>query len=215
MDFDFKKYKTPDRKYFSRKTLVVAKSLIGAYLRHLTSDGPVGGIIVEAEAYVSYGDPGCHAFNGITPRNKVMFGPPGHVYTYFTYGNHWMFNVVTEKESLGCAVLIRALDPVEGLEIMRERRPKTRKDIDLTNGPGKLCAAMGIGQEQYGLDLLESDLRIYVPDAIFRRNYIKRHGGIVQTMRIGLTGGADLLYRFFLQNHPCVSVRHRNQAVPG
>jgi DNA-3-methyladenine glycosylase len=166
-------------------------------------------MIVEAEAYSQFNDPGCHAYKGLTNRNRAMFGSPGHAYTYFTYGNHWMFNVVAEKEGHGCAVLIRSVQPVEGIEIMRARRPKAGSDTDLTNGPGKLAAALSIGRDEYGLDLLDADspLRILVPTAAYRKRIVERFGGISQTTRIGLTAGAELPYRFYLAEHPCVSRR--------
>jgi DNA-3-methyladenine glycosylase len=176
-------------------------------MRHDLPEGRVGGMIVEAEAYRMFNDPGCHAYKGMTERNRAMFGPPGHAYTYFTYGNYWMFNVVSEPEGYGCAVLIRALEPVEGLDIMRRRRPKARNDIDLCNGPGKLAAALGIGREQYGADLLSSPLRVMVPTPAYRKRIIEAYGGIVQTTRIGLSAGCDLPYRFCLAKHRGVSVR--------
>jgi len=209
---DLAQYRTPTRRYFSRDTLVVARAVLGAYLRHELPEGTVGGMIVEAEAYM-YTEPGCHAHRGMTRRNRVMFGPPGYAYTYFTYGNHWMFNIVTEREGLGCAVLLRSLEPVEGIELMRERRPKARRVIDLTNGPGKLAAAMRIGPDEYGLDLLNSPLTLLVPAPAYRKRLIEKHGGIVRTTRIGLgeSKGSELEYRFYLANHPSVSVRGRNR----
>jgi DNA-3-methyladenine glycosylase len=205
---DFSKYRIPSRRYFNRDTLTVAKSLLGAYICHELPDGTVGGMIVEAEGYL-YTEPGCHAFRGKTNRNRAMFGKPGHAYTYFTYGNHWMFNIVTEREGNGCAVLIRAIEPVEGIELMRARRPKARRDVDLTNGPGKMAAAMGIGRDEYGLDLLSSRLKIMVPTPPYRKKIVERYGGIVRTTRIGLSEncGPDLLNRFYLKEHPYVSVR--------
>lgn len=199
-------YKTPTRKYFSRSTLLVAKSLLGSYLLHKTPDGILGGMIVETEAYI-FTEPGCHAFRGVTNRNRAMFGPPGYAYTYFTYGNHWLFNIVTEKEGRGCAVLIRALEPREGIDLMWKTRPKAKREIDLANGPGKLAAAMRIGRGQYGLDLLESELNLSIPGSRLRKKIVDSHGGIVTTTRIGLSMGGDLPNRFYLADHPCVSVR--------
>ncbi len=213
VEIDLSRYKKPSRRFFSRDTLTVAQSLLGAYIRHeLDDDEIVGGMIVETEGYLCT-EPGCHAFNGETKRNRAMFGPPGHVYTYFTYGNHWMFNIVTEKEGLGCAVLIRAIEPVEGIELMWERRPKARQVVDLTNGPGKLAAALGIGREQYGLDLLNSSLRVMIPSSAAQKRMIARHGGIRQTTRIGLgdSKGAELPYRFYLREHPSVSIREKRK----
>ncbi len=205
---DLSRYKSPSRRYFSRPTLTVAEALLGSYVRHESPDGIVGGMIVEAEGYL-HTEPGCHAFNGETNRNRAMFGPPGHVYTYFTYGNHWMFNIVTEKEGCGCAVLIRALEPVEGIDQMWSRRPKARREIDLANGPGKLAAALNLSRDQYGWDLLDSKLSVLVPPAGYRKRIIKAYGGVVTTSRIGLgeNKAAGLPYRYYLKEHPYVSVR--------
>jgi DNA-3-methyladenine glycosylase len=210
---DLSGHRAPSRRFFNRDVLDLAKALIGAYLRHELPEGVVGGMIVEAEAYSQFNDPGCHAYKGLTNRNRAMFGDPGHAYTYFTYGNHWMFNVVAEKEGHGCAVLIRSVQPVEGIEIMRARRPRAKSDTDLCNGPGKLGQAFGIGREQYSADLTDSKLRILVPSPAHRRAILKKWGGIVQTARIGLGDGADLPYRFYLAEHPSVSVRRRNKGV--
>jgi len=208
MKMEFSKYTTPSRRYFSRDTLAVAKALLGAYVRHETTDGITGGMIVETEGYI-YNEPGCHAYVGETKRNRAMFGPPGHAYTYFTYGMYWMFNMVTEKEGRGCAVLIRALEPVEGLDLMWERRPKAQKEVDLANGPGKLAMAMGIDREQYGYNLLDSSLMVTVPSPSVKKRTLKHYGGIVQTTRIGLGEGkgSELPYRYYLREHECVSVR--------
>lgn len=208
MSIDFTRYKTPSRRYFQRDTLTVAEDLLGAYVRHESPDGVTGGMIVETEGYL-HTEPGCHAFNGETPRNKVMWGEPGYAYTYFTYGMYWMLNFVTEKPGCGCAVLIRAIEPVEGIELMRKRRPKAKKDVDLTNGPGKLAMAMGIGREQYGLDLLDSTLTVKIPSKSIKKRMLKEYGGVVQATRIGLAVGKgdELEYRFYIKEHPYVSVK--------
>lgn len=207
---DFSKYRIPSRRYFYRDTLTVAKALLGAYIRHELPEGDVGGMIVEAEGYL-FDEPGCHAYRGKTRRNEAMFGKPGHAYTYFTYGNHWMFNIVTEKKGKGCAVLIRAIEPVEGIERMWDRRPKAKKEVDLTNGPGKLAAALKIGRDEYGLDVLSSRLKVLIPTSGYRNKIIEKYGGIVRTTRIGLgeNSGADLPYRFYLAKHPSVSAGAR------
>lgn len=205
MQFELRNYRKPTRRFFSRDVVVVARALIGAYVRHLLPDGVVGGMIVETEAYSQFNDPGCHAFRGLTKRNRAMFGPPGHAYTYFTYGNHWMFNVVAESEGRGCAVLIRALEPVEGVDIMRRNRRTAADDYALCNGPGKLSQALRIGKQEYGIDLIESSLKIFIPTPENRKRIFRRYGGIVQTTRVGLSQGGELPYRFFLANHPCVS----------
>ena len=136
------------RDFYDRPTLKVARELIGARLVRILEGVKLVGLIAETEAYISEKDLACHARAGITPRTRVMFGEPGHAYTYFTYGNHWMFNVVTEREGFPAAVLIRAIQPLQGVDVMMERRQG--RD---TFGPGKLCQAMGIGKGENGVDL--------------------------------------------------------------
>jgi len=210
MVIELSRYKTPGPRFFGTDTLSVADKLLGGYISHETPDGIIGGMIVETEGYL-YDEPGCHAFRGETPRNRAMFGPPGHVYTYFTYGCHWMFNIVTGREGEGCAVLIRALEPVEGIELMWTRRPKAKKERDLTNGPGKLAAALRIGREEYGLDVLKSRIKLLVPDTSYRKKIMRGYGGVVVTSRIGLGDGeaSKLPYRYYLAEHPSVSIRAR------
>jgi DNA-3-methyladenine glycosylase len=153
-----KKLSNPlSRVFYNRPTLTVARELIGARLVRILDGMKLVGLITEAEAYISQKDLACHAKAGITPRTKVMFGEPGHAYTYFTYGNHWMFNVVTEREGFPAAVLIRAIQPVEGVEVMMERR--LGRD---TFGPGKLCQAMGIGKSENGVDLTETSGGLWI-----------------------------------------------------
>jgi DNA-3-methyladenine glycosylase len=136
------------RNFYNRSTLQVARDLIGARLVRILAGQKLVGIITEAEAYIGETDLACHAKAGRTPRTAVMYGEPGHAYVYFTYGNHWMFNVVTEREGFPAAVLIRAIQPIEGIEIMSQRRQG--RD---TFGPGKLCQAMGITKSENGVDL--------------------------------------------------------------
>lgn len=138
--------------------------------------------IVEVEAYRAEDDPGCHAFRGKTPRNAAMFGPPGVAYVYFTYGNHWMLNVSAHPEHRAAAILIRAAEPLQGVDAMRERRPKARRDEDLLSGPGKLCAAFGIAGEHNGSDLLRRN-------ASFRLEPGEPARSIVNGTRIGLAPG--------------------------
>lgn len=136
------------RDFYNRPTLTVARELIGARLVRILDGVKLIGIITEAEAYIGENDLACHARAGLTARTAPMYGPPGHAYVYFTYGNHWMLNVVTEREGFPAAVLIRAIQPVEGIEIMLERR--NGRD---TLGPGKLCQAMGITKTENRVDL--------------------------------------------------------------
>jgi len=144
------------RNFYSRSADKVAKDLLGCVLVHINENKKLSGRIVETEAYFGREDPGSHASRGMTPRNRLMFGKPGFAYVYFTYGNHWMFNIVTEKSGVPGAVLIRALEPLEGEEEMENNR----KRKDLTSGPGKLTQALGINKNHNGLDLTGN--RIYV-----------------------------------------------------
>jgi DNA-3-methyladenine glycosylase len=139
------------RSFYDRPTLIVARELIGARLVRILDGVKLVGFITETEAYIGEKDLGCHAHVGKTNRNAVMFGPPGHAYVYFTYGNHWMLNAVTERDGFPAAVLIRAVQPIEGVEIMLKRR--NGRD---TFGPGKLTQAMGITKSENGADLTES-----------------------------------------------------------
>jgi DNA-3-methyladenine glycosylase len=138
------------RDFYSRPTLHIARDLIGTQLVRVLNGERLVGLITETEAYISQKDLACHARAGITPRTQVMFGEPGHAYVYFTYGNHWMLNVVTERVGFPAAVLIRAIQPIEGVGVMQERR--NGRD---TFGPGKLCQALGITKRENGVDLTE------------------------------------------------------------
>ncbi|TAL18311.1 DNA-3-methyladenine glycosylase [bacterium] len=155
-----------DRSFFSRPTLEVAKGLLGTRLVKLEPDrGRLSGYIVETEGYVGTGDLGCHARVGCTLRNASMWGPPGHAYVYFTYGMHWMLNLVTEAEGFPAAVLIRALHPVEGLDIIRQRR-KNRPDRELADGPAKLCESFGIDRSFDGADLCSAGSTLFVEEGV-------------------------------------------------
>jgi DNA-3-methyladenine glycosylase len=145
------------RKFYNRPTLVVARELLGARLVHISNGKKLVGLITETEAYIGEDDLACHAKAGRTIRTDPMYGPPGHAYIYFTYGNHWMLNAVTEQEGFPAAVLIRAIQPMEGVDVMMERR--LGRD---TFGPGKLTQALGITKSQNYVDLTEaaSSLRI-------------------------------------------------------
>lgn len=151
-------HEQPFRERLASSVHEAALALIGCTLAR----GELSARIVEVEAYRGGDDPGCHTFRGMTPRNRVMFGPAGFAYTYFTYGHHWMLNVVAGPEGEGSAVLIRAAQPLSGLELMSYRRPKATRETDLISGPGKLAAAFGVTGEDYGIDLLNplSPIRI-------------------------------------------------------
>ncbi|HVN16392.1 MAG TPA: DNA-3-methyladenine glycosylase [Anaerolineales bacterium] len=153
------------KKFYNRPTLTVARELIGARLVRILNGKKLVGLITETEAYISEKDLACHAKAGRTPRTAVMYGPPGHAYVYFTYGNHWMLNVVTEREGFPAAVLIRAIQPIEGGEIMSKRR--SGRD---TFGPGKLTQSMGITKSENGIDLTEANSSLWIEAGVFVPN---------------------------------------------
>jgi DNA-3-methyladenine glycosylase len=150
-----------NRDFFDRPTLQVARQLLGTHLVRLEGGERTAGTIVETEAYVGEEDLGCHAHVGYTPRTRVLYGPPGHTYVYFTYGNYWMLNFVTEKEGFPAAVLIRGIVPVEGLQRIAERRAG-RPPEHWTDGPGKICIALAINRSQNDLDMSSPDSEIFV-----------------------------------------------------
>jgi len=143
--------------FYNRPTLTVARELIGARLVRILDGQTLVGLITETEGYIGEEDLACHAKAGLTPRTAPMYGPPGHAYVYFTYGNHWMLNAVTEREGFPAAVLIRAIWPVEGAEVMSVRR--NGRD---TFGPGKLCQAMGIDKALNTVDLTETGAGLWI-----------------------------------------------------
>jgi len=150
------------REFYNRPTLTVARELIGARLVRILDGIKLVGLITETEAYIGEEDLGCHAKAGRTPRTVVMYGPPGYAYVYFTYGNHWMLNTVTERENFPAAVLIRAIQPVEGVEVM-----STRRNGRDTFGPGKLTQAMGITKKENEVDLTEANDNLWIEAGIF------------------------------------------------
>lgn len=185
----------PDRKFYERGTLEVAKALLGTKLVRQIKDLELSGIIVETEAYCGETDSACHAHRGKTPRNAVMFGKPGHAYVYFTYGMHYMLNLVTEIEGNPCAVLVRAIVPVIGVKEMEARRK--RKGSELTNGPAKICQALNIDKSLNGWDLT-SGSKLWV------ENYKKiPTKSILATPRIGINYAKDehrkALWRFLVK----------------
>ncbi|MBP6964705.1 MAG: DNA-3-methyladenine glycosylase [Armatimonadetes bacterium] len=185
------------REFYLRDTIEAARAILGKVLVRRTPEEIIAGRIVEAEAYTS-DDPSCHACRGMTKRNAQMFGPPGHAYVYFTYGMYHCFNAVTAPEGVGEAVLIRAAEPLEGLELMEKNRG-TDVLTNLASGPGKLCMAFGLDRLQNGLDLTGSDLTI-VDDGFVP-------GEIVTTTRIGIREAADYPWRFYLAGNAHVSKR--------
>lgn len=169
------------REFYSRSALEVAKDLLGCNLVRIQTGIRMAGIICEVEAYQGEEDLGCHAHVGRTRRNEVMFGPPGHAYVYFTYGMHWMLNIVTEREGFAAAVLIRSIHPSEGIKLMAENRPFHAFKKDWLNGPAKICQAIGLDGSFNGLDLCDPNGQVFIESG---KKIILQD--IVATPRIGL-----------------------------
>jgi DNA-3-methyladenine glycosylase len=196
--------KVLQREFYNRDPITVAKELLGKVLVRETPEGVTAGVIVETEAYLAQGDPANHAFRGMTSRNKSMFGPPGHAYVYRIH-QVCCLNVVTEPEGVPSAVLIRALMPIEGIEMMRERLG--RFDSLPTTGPGKLCKAMAIDLSLDGWDLTLGE-QLWVVEGNEPVEFAE--SDIAVTTRIGVTAAKDLPLRFFLKRQPFVNfVSHR------
>jgi len=196
--------KVLQREFYNRDPITVAKELLGKVLVRETPEGVTAGVIVETEAYLAQGDPANHAFRGMTSRNKSMFGPPGHAYVYRIH-RVCCLNVVTEPEGVPSAVLIRALMPIEGIEMMRERLG--RFDSLPTTGPGKLCKAMAIDLSLDGWDLTLGE-QLWVVEGNEPVEFAE--SDIAVTTRIGVTAAKDLPLRFFLKRQPFVNfVSHR------
>ncbi|MFN3852406.1 MAG: DNA-3-methyladenine glycosylase [Spirosomataceae bacterium] len=180
--------------YQSKDTLTLAQQLLGCTLVHQHPEGTTSGIIVETEAYLE-NDPASHSYRGKTARNQAMFGRAGTAYVYLIYGMYDCFNIVSNQEGIGEAVLIRALEPIEGIELMQKRR-NTEKVLNLCSGPGKLVKAMGLGREDDGIELIGKIhcLEKTNPDIAIR-----------SSSRIGITKGLEHHYRFYIEGNRFVS----------
>ena len=186
------------RQFYDRETEIVAREMLGAILEVHSADGVAAGRIVETEAYIGEHDLACHAAAGRTARTEPLYGAPGLAYVYFIYGMYWCFNAVTRAENEPSAVLVRAVEPVEGLDLMRRRRPKAKRGVDLSNGPGKLCLALGISREHNTLPLDR-------PPIMIRRGEEISDAEVVVTPRIGITQSADWPLRYFIKDNAYVS----------
>jgi DNA-3-methyladenine glycosylase len=196
------------RAFYARDVDLVARAMLGTVLECETAQGRAAGRVVETEAYLGPSDPASHAVVGLTARTHDLFGPPGTSYVYFIYGVHWCFNAVAHRLGSGAAVLVRALEPIDGVALMRARRwgglsrgaraPARRRDRELTNGPGKLCAALGIDRRQSGLSLQRLPL-------VVRRGREIADGDVVVSPRIGITRAVDDLHRYFVKDSEFVS----------
>ncbi len=176
--------------FYARCPVDVARDLLGVEIRC----GPVAGRIVETEAYLSTG-PACHAYRGQTERNAALFGPPGTAYVYLSYGVHWLFNVVAGSEGEGCGVLIRAVEPTEGVELMRRRRGRA-DTRELGSGPGKLTVALGIDHAHDGASLATPAIRLSASTA--------GAGPVTLCRRVGISVAVDAPLRFYLTGNPHV-----------
>jgi len=188
--------------FYDRSVHAVARDLIGCTVAH----GDTAGVIVETESYHA-DDEACHAFVGLTERNRVLFGPPAHAYVYFSYGVHSLLNFVAEPEGEAAAVLIRALEPIEGIEVMRARRRVERLE-DLCSGPGKLTQALGIGLELNGVSLASGPIRVLPREGVWSDPLV------VTGPRIGITKATNLPWRFCAAGNRFVSRPRPRDAVP-
>ena len=192
---------SPLRRLLAGPVETAARGLLGCTL----SANGVTVRLTEVEAYHGTSDPASHAFRGRTPRNAVMFGPPGYAYVYFTYGMHWCMNVVTGPQGEASAVLLRAGEVISGLAVARERRPAVRRDVELARGPARLCAALGLDASAYGAYLLGrgpvrlTRARVPVPD-----------DQVAAGPRVGVTGAHDVPWRFWVAGDPTVSAYRRH-----
>lgn len=184
------------RGFFERYTPLVAKELLGLRLVRMVDGRRLSGTIVETEAYRGSSDPASHAYRGRTARNGVMFGPPGHAYVYFTMGMHYCLNITTEPTGVPAAVLLRAIEPVEGIDVMKRLRGLEEVER-LASGPGNLTRALGIDRRLDGEDLVDSD-RLFV-------EYARGIGKIGISTRVGIGEGQSHKWRFFAEGSPFVS----------
>lgn len=192
------------RSFYNRSTLTIARELLGAHLVHQLNDHQrLIGKIVETEAYIGEDDPACHAARGRTNRTEIMYGPPGYAYIYFIYGMYYCLNAVTEREGFPAAVLIRAVEPLEGIEQMRRFRHKAGFH-QLTNGPGKLCQAFALDKSQNGLDLCGLELFIAAGNSLEDQE-------IITTPRIGIREGQEHQWRYLIRDNSFVSQQKKTQ----
>lgn len=191
------------RKFYTRPVITVARELLGKLLVNSTGGKILAGIIVEVEAYDGSVDEAAHTFLGKTKRNEIMFGEGGFLYVYFTYGAHYCSNVVTGQEGEGTAVLIRAIEPVLGIDEMIKNRfgrdlKNEKEKLNLTSGPGKVCSALSITKEHYGTDLTKDEIFILDRPVINKKD-------IAAGKRVGISKSIDLPWRFYIQGNAYVS----------
>ncbi len=198
---------TLPREFFGRPADEVAPELLGCELTHQTAEGLVAVRLTEVEAYMGARDPASHAYRGRTARNAVMFGPPGHVYVYFTYGMHFCMNLVCSPEGVASAVLLRAGKVIDGVPLARARRSSSSRrssevrELDLARGPARLCEALGVDRSHDGADVCDpaSELLVFAAPAPVPA------GGISRGPRVGVSQGADVAWRYWIAGDPAVS----------
>jgi len=195
-----------EKKLYMKDTITVAQKLLGCLITKETPNYTLSARIVETEAYLGNNDPACHAYRKLTDRNRPMFEYGGISYVYFVYGNYFCFNVVTENKGTGSAVLIRAVEPIEGIHEMRKNRNYPIGDVNLTNGPAKFCMAFDIGRKDNSLDLTEDRIKIF-------RKKRRDSFTIAVTTRIGIKEGAELPYRFFIKDNAYVTKHRLNKEI--
>jgi DNA-3-methyladenine glycosylase len=191
------------RTFYEPSANVVGPELLGHFLLRRIGDRICGGVIVETEAYLR-DDPACHAYRRKTPRNKAMWGAPGHAYVYLIYGYHFCFNAVCHETGVAEAVLVRAIEPTFGIETLQANR-RVLRTRDLTNGPAKLCAAMQINRELDGVDICDSHSSLFIAQNPDRSTLLEEREPLVTTTRIGISKAADWPLRFYLDGSTYVS----------
>lgn len=195
-------YKPLKKNFYLQDTITVSKELLGKIIIRKTGKKILTGKIVETEAYIGEYDPACHAYQKITERNKIMYEIGGKVYIYFIYGNYYCFNIVSGEKGVGNATLIRAVEPLDGIEAMKKFRRDTKNFFELTNGPAKFCLAFNIDKKLYGEDLTTEE-NVFISEPLKKEKF-----EIVSSKRIGLNVGVEYMYRFFIKDNPYVT-RHK------
>ncbi len=197
LESDFLSRKILPEEFYLQNTLDVARALLGKIFVKLAGDAVLAGRIVETEAYMQHGDPSCHSFRGKNKRNEIMFGPSGRLYVYFIYGMHYCMNVVTQEQGIADAVLIRAVEPVAGIEDMKKNRGTDDFKV-LAKGPARLCQAFAVGRGENGLSLQGPKIRIIdSPDM--------KETQVGRSPRIGISSAQDFPWRFYEIDSPFVS----------
>jgi DNA-3-methyladenine glycosylase len=205
---------TVSREWLARPALVLAPRLLGAVVESEIDGARVAVRLTEVEAYEGVDDPASHAYRGQTARTAVMFGPPGHLYCYFTYGMHWCANIVCGTDGVAAAVLLRAGEVIDGADVARTRRPAARRDVDLARGPARLASCLSLRATQNGLDLCDPSSPVRLASVPARRR-----SGISAGPRVGISVATEHRWRFWLTDSPTVSAykaggRNRARIAP-